>query len=322
MSRVSVIIPAYNAMAYLPETMASVLNQNFTDFEAIVVNDGSSDETEQWVSQISDPRVKLVSQANQGLSGARNTGIKHAQGEFITFIDGDDFWEPTKLEKQVQYLAANPKAGLVYTWVAYVNERGKSTGRIVKNNAEGDVWQQLTERNIIECGSVAMIRRECFETVGVFDRDIDAAQDWDMWLRIAARYQFLLVREPLVFYRQHANNKSKNYAKVLEDLRTIIERAFQAAPFELLYLRNRSYGNVNLVVAWKCLQSSNKDYKQASYFRSQALKHCPQLCFSKEYIRLSLAIAVMQLFGANRYKKFLSLMYAVRRISSFGAAKS
>ena len=101
MSKVSVIIPAYNAMNYLPQTLKSVLQQTFTDFEILIINDGSSDDIVEWSSQISDSRVKLISQINQGVSAARNTGIRNAQGEYIAFIDADDLWEPTKLEKQV-----------------------------------------------------------------------------------------------------------------------------------------------------------------------------------------------------------------------------
>ncbi|MEB3181394.1 MAG: glycosyltransferase family A protein [Nostocaceae cyanobacterium] len=313
MPKVSVIIPAYNSMIYLPEAVESVLHQTFEDFEVIIVNDGSSDGIENWVAQITDLRVKLISQANQGLSAARNTGIKNARGEFITFIDADDIWEPTKLEKQVHCLEEKPKVGLVYNWVTLIDEKGTFTGRVFKNHAEGDVWQRLIEHNIVECGSVAMIRRYCFETVGLFDRDIGAAQDWEMWLRIAARYPFAVVKEPLVRYRQHPNNKSKNYAKVLQDFRTIIERTFESAPFELLYLRNRSYGHINLLIAWKCLQSSERNYEQANYFRRQALMHYPQICFCREYIRLSLAILIMQWFGSEGYKRFLGLVYALRR---------
>jgi glycosyltransferase involved in cell wall biosynthesis len=112
--------------------MENVLSQTYDDFEVIVVNDGSSDETQQWVSQIKDPRVKLISQENQGLAGARNTGIAHAQGEYITFLDADDLWEPTKLEKQVCVLEDNPEIALVYTWVAFIDEAGKHTGRVFK----------------------------------------------------------------------------------------------------------------------------------------------------------------------------------------------
>jgi glycosyltransferase involved in cell wall biosynthesis len=92
MPKVSIIIPAYNAMTYLPETVDSVLKQTYNDFEVIVVNDSSTDETEQWVSQIADSRVKLISQENQGAAGARNNGIGHAQGEYIEFLDADDLW--------------------------------------------------------------------------------------------------------------------------------------------------------------------------------------------------------------------------------------
>ncbi|NET83836.1 MAG: glycosyltransferase [Moorea sp. SIO1F2] len=314
MPKVSVVIPTYNAMTYLPKTIDSVFNQTYDDFEVIVVNDGSTDNTEQWISQIADPRVKLISQANQGLaSAARNKGIANARGDYIAFIDADDLWEPTKLEKQLSVLEENPDVGLVYTWVAYINETGKPTGRVFEHHAEGNVWEKLVEHNIVECGSVAMVRRHCFESLGVFDQTLRAAEDWDMWLRIASRYPFAVVKEPLVRYRQHQNNKSKKYVKRLEDFRTIIEKAFQSAPFESLHLRNRSYGNINLCLAWKCLQSSEQDYKMANHFRRQALMHYPQLRFSREYIRLSIAIALMQWFGPEGYGKVLELAYSVRQ---------
>ncbi|MBD2345352.1 glycosyltransferase family 2 protein [Anabaena subtropica] len=313
MPQVSVVIPAYNAITYLPETIKCLAKQTFDDFEVIIVDDGSLDETAQWVSQLQDPRIKLITQVNQGSSGARNTGIKHSQGEFIAFMDADDFWQPTKLEKQVEALQKKPEVALVYTWVAYIDEAGKPTGRIVKHNAEGQVWEKFTERNLIECGSVPMIRRHCFENVGLFDTSIDAAPDWDMWLRLAACYPFAVIKEPLVSYRQHSNNKSKNYPKLLHDFRTIIEKAFQSAPFEVLHLRNRSYGNLNLLIAWKCIQSKDKDYKKADLFRRQALKHDFKIIFSKEYIRLSVAIAIMKRFSPNGYNQFVQLMYALRR---------
>lgn len=317
MPKVSVVIPAFNALKYLPETLKCLFNQTFDDFEVIIVDDGSSDGTAEWASRIEEPRVKLITQANQGSSGARNTGIKNSQGEFIAFMDADDFWQSTKLEKQVEVLEANPEVGLVYNWVDYIDEKGEPTGRIVKPDAQGHIWDKFTERNLIECGSVPMIRRRCFDEVGIFDTSLDAAPDWDMWLRIAARYSFAVIKEPLVSYRQHSNNKSKNYPKLLHDFRTIIEKAFQAAPFELLHLRNRSYGNLNLLIAWKCLQSRDKDYKQADLFRRQALKHDYKLIFSREYIRLSVAIAIMKCLGADGYEKFIQLFYALRRGVSY-----
>ncbi|MBD2363320.1 glycosyltransferase [Anabaena minutissima FACHB-250] len=316
MPKVSVIIPAYNAINYLPETIKCLFNQTFDDFEVIIVDDGSSDGTAEWVSQIKDSRVKLVSQQNQGSSGARNTGIKHSQCEFIAFMDADDFWQPTKLEKQIRVLESNPEIGLVYNWVAYINEKSEPTGRIVKPDAEGYIWDKFTARNLIECGSVPMIRSQCFEQVGVFDASIDAAPDWDMWLRIAAVYPCALIREPLVSYRQHSHNKSKNYPQLIHDFRTIFEKAFQSAPVEFLHLRKRSYGNLYLLLAWKCLQSKDRDNKQADVFRQQALKHDFLIIFTKEYIRLSVAIALMHWLGDNGYQQFIQIFYSLRRSNS------
>lgn len=315
MPKISVVIPAYNAMHYLPTTMKSLLNQTFDDFEVIVVNDGSSDETEQWVSQIENPKVKLISQQNKGLAGARNTGIAYAQGDYIAFLDADDIWEPTMLAKQVTVLEDNLEIGLVYTWVALIDEQGKFTGRVFKNNAEGNVWNQLTEHNIVECGSVAMVRRSCFDTVGVFDQNLPSAtiEDWDMWLRIASRYPFKVVKEPLVYYRQHPTSSSKNWEAMEQGFCIVIEKAFASAPPELLYLKKRSYGAANICLAWKALQSRSQDYNKAIDFLRQALAHYPGLRFSKEYLRLSLAIALMRWFGPDGYQNFLSRIYALRR---------
>lgn len=314
MPKVSVVVPAYNAMNYLPKTLENVLRQTFNDFEVIVINDGSSDEIEQWVSQITDPRVTLISQKNQGLAGARNTGIDHSSGDYIAFLDADDLWEPTKLEKQVHSLDENPDVGLIYTWVAYINDKGDSTGRVFKNQVEGDVWEKLIEHNIVECGSVAMVRRACFDTVGVFDRNLGSyVEDWDMWLRIASRYPFKLVKEPLVYYRQSSSSASRNWEAMEKSFRIVIEKAFNSANAELQYLKNRSYGFAYICLAWKPLQSKDKDYKKAIHFRRQALTYYPKLRFSKEYVRLSIAIAAMKSFGVHRYSTLLSLVHALRR---------
>ncbi|MBD2531228.1 glycosyltransferase family 2 protein [Nostoc flagelliforme FACHB-838] len=314
MPKVSVLIPAYNAMNYLPETMENVLSQTFTDFEVIVVNDGSSDETERWISQIKDPRVRLINQENQGLSGARNTGIVHAKGEYITFLDSDDLWEPTKLEKQLRVLEGNPEVALVYTWVAFIDETGKPTGRVFKNQAEGDVWKKLTEHNIVECGSVAMVRRSCFEVVGLFDRNLGSyLEDWDMWLRMASRYPFKVVKEPLVYYRQSSSSASRNWEAMARSFEIVIEKAFSAEASELQYLKNRSYGSANLCLAWKALQSSAQDWENAASFRAKALAYYPWLCFSQEFVRLSIAITLLRQFGPDGYQRFLSYVYTLRQ---------
>jgi len=313
MPKVSVIIPAYNAMTYLPATLESLLEQTFTDFEVLVINDGSSDNTAAWVTQSQDRRVQLISQANQGMCVARNRGIALAQGEYIAFLDADDLWHPTKLAKQVRCLNEHPEVGLVYTWTASIDREGKPTGRIFASHAEGDVWQELVQHNITESGSSPMVRRCCFETVGVFDPDLPHAGDWDMCLRIAARYPFGVIKEPLVYYRQYSNSMSKNWQRVEKCFNTVLEKAFQSTPPELEKLKNRCYGLANLCLAWKCLQTQAKDYRKAMQFRATAIAYSPQLRYSKEYVRLSVAIAIVRWCGANGYSRVLELFHVLRR---------
>lgn len=316
MPKISVIIPAYNAMAYLPKTLSSVLQQTYKNFEVVIINDGSTDEIESWFVSVVDPRVSIYSQSNQGLAAARNSGIAQAQGDYLAFLDADDLWEPTKLEKQVRILEENPEVGLVYTWVTYIDENGQPTGRVFKNQEEGDVWKKLTEHNIVECGSVAMVRRSCLDTVGVFDQNLtsfNVNEDWDMWLRIAARYPFKAVKEPLVYYRQHSNSASRNWEAMEQSFNIVIEKAFASAPQELLNLKQRSYAFANLCLAWRPLQSRTKDHKKATHFCQKALAHYPKIRFSKEYMRLSLAIAIIRWFGSDGYKKFLAIFHALRR---------
>ena len=309
--KVSVVIPAFNAVAYLPAAVESVLKQTFIDVEVLIVDDGSTDGIGQWTAQIADPRVQLVSQQNQGVSAARNTGITRARGEYVAFLDADDLWDPTKLEKQVRHLDGDPAVGLVYTWTALVDERGNPTGRVFTSQVEGNVWEQIVVDDMISNGSSPMVRRSCFETVGMFDTNLAIAEDYDMWTRIAARYQFAVVKEVLTFYRRHSDNTTNNRQKTIQGLRQVIEKIFQSAPLELLYLRNRSYANINLGLAW--LSVNEGDYRQASHFRQQALLHHSQLRYSEKFIRLSLAIASIQWFGPQGYDGIRTMTRTLRQ---------
>lgn len=313
MPKVSVIITAYNLIEYLPETIDNLFQQTFTDFEVIIVNDGSTDNTAEWVKQLTDPRVRLISQENMGLSGASNTGVINAQGEYITFLDADDLWEATKLEQQVAILDNHPEVGVVYTWVTYMNESGQSTGRVVKPEAEGQIWTKLIEVNQIECGSVTMIRRACFEKIGLFDTNLRSyVPDWDMWLRLALHYEFKLIRQPLVYYRQRASSGSRNFEGMERSFKIVLEKAYNSAPPEWKPLVNKGYGFAYFCLAWKALQNSQPDYVTAKRFQKIALTKHPQRFWTKENARLTFAIALMQWFGQQNYLKIISLMQSLR----------
>lgn len=306
MPKVTVVIPAYNAMSYLPETLDSVLKQTLTDFEVLIINDGSTDHIVSWASEITDSRVHLISQKNQGISGARNTSIVHAQGEYVAFLDADDLWEPTKLEKQVDCLDSKPEVGLVYTWTLLVDQHGKSTGVVTAAHIEGNVWEKLLPGDVVGSGSSAMIRRSCFETVGLFDTELSSVADCDMWFRIAAHYPIAVIKEILVYYRQHPSNMSRDYDKMVQNSRLLIEKKFRNVPFELLYLRPRAYGHAFLWLAWK-IMSDGGDPEKANFFSRQAILHYPQLRYSTKYLRLQVALILVRLFGSNSYTQLRNL---------------
>ncbi|MFQ4140941.1 glycosyltransferase family 2 protein [Chlorogloeopsis sp. ULAP02] len=311
MPKVTVVIPAYNAMAFLPETLESVLQQTFTDFEVLIVNDGSTDNIVEWVAGIADTRVKLITQPNQRVSAARNTGITNAQGKYIAFLDADDLWEPTKLEKQVRCLDEQSTVGLVYTWTLLVDQENNPTGRIFASYLEGNVWNKLLENDPISSGSSPLVRRNCFDNIGLFDRNLAYAPDLDMWVRIAYRYPIAVVKEPLVRYRQLPNSFSRNRQGMIKELRQVVEKTFASVPLEQLYLRNRCYTSIFFGLAWLAVDEG--DYKKAIHFRQQAFLHYPQVFFSEKYLRLSLAIAMIRWFGADGYDGVRSLTHILRQ---------
>ncbi len=318
--KVSVIIPAYNAMDYLPESLNSVFIQTFEDYEVIVVDDGSQDDIKTWAATVQDPRFRLVSQKNRGLAGARNTGIREARGEYLALLDADDCWHKTKLQKQVQVLDSNPSVGLVYCWMKLVDPLGTSTGRLVKSFQSGMVWKELLIRNCVGSGSTPMIRKVCFDKVGDFDENLGSyMEDRDMWLRIAPHYAFEVVREVLVDYRQHPSSASKDWNAMSRSAKIILDKALDLAPADMSEqekkrLIDKAWARIEISLAWKPLQSEKKDYAISEMFLKRALKHDPDLRLSKDRYRLQITTVAMRLLGEQFYGYCLESFYALRRM--------
>lgn len=213
---VSVIVPAYNAEAFIGQTLNSILSQTYKNIEVLVVNDGSQDRTAEIVKLIAqrDQRVILLQQANAGVAAARNLAIKKSRGEYIAPIDADDIWYPEKLKKQVQsMLQAEPSVGLVYAWSVSINEEGLLTGGYNASSLEGKVYTSLVYGNILGNASVPLIRRTCLEKVGYYncqlkEQNAQGCEDRDIYLRIAEYYQFQVVPEFLVGYRSTMSSMS------------------------------------------------------------------------------------------------------------------
>ncbi|MGL5192288.1 MAG: glycosyltransferase family 2 protein, partial [Chroococcales cyanobacterium] len=164
MPLVSVVVPAYNVSRTIRETLDSILTQTFPEFELIIINDGSTDNTLQVIEEVQDPRIQVFSYENGGLPEARNRGIARATGEFITFMDADDLWTPDKLEGQVAALQQNPKAGLAYSWTCFMDSEGKSFSKDFPSYIEGNVYPRLLVGNFITSGSNVMLRASAIES--------------------------------------------------------------------------------------------------------------------------------------------------------------
>jgi glycosyltransferase involved in cell wall biosynthesis len=235
---VSVIIPAYNAEAFISETLKSVLAQTYQNIEVLVVDDGSQDRTSEIVESFAanDSRIKLLRQSNQGATAARNLAIEKSKGEFIAPIDADDIWYPQNLEKQVQcIIQADSSVGLVYAWSAHIDEKGLRMGNGRTSTLEGDVYLSLIQDNFVGNGSTPLIRRDCFDKVGGYnyklkEENAEGCADWDLYLRIAECYEFRVVPEFLVGYRQLGSSMSSNYKKMLKSYSLVMAEAQQRNP--------------------------------------------------------------------------------------------
>ncbi len=227
MAQISVIIPVYNGEKTILSSMTSVLNQTFTDFELIVINDGSQDSTSTIVSQIQDLRVKLLSYPNAGSNVSRNRGISHATGKYITFLDADDIWINDKLMSQFEALQANSKASVAYSWTDYIDTNNDFVVSGMHSIKNGDVYNDLLISNFLENGSNPLICKEALIDLGGFDESLKAAQDWDMWLRLANKYEFVAVPKVQILYRISENSISSNLHRQEKACLEVITRAYQ-----------------------------------------------------------------------------------------------
>ena len=210
---VSVIIPTYNRAHLIDRAITSVLNQTYQDLEIIVIDDGSTDNTEEVIRSFPDKRVNYIKhKKNKGVSSARNTGIKVAKGKYIAFLDSDDEWLSEKLGKQIKVLQnKSPEVGVAYSDVLYIDENGKNMNRKLLNpKKEGYIYEDLLGGNCVGTPSTLLIKKECFNRVGLFDDLLNGQGDWDMWIRIAKYYRFVFTEVPLVKYRLHSNRISEN----------------------------------------------------------------------------------------------------------------
>jgi glycosyltransferase involved in cell wall biosynthesis len=227
---VSIVMAAKNYARFLPEAVDSALAQTFADWELVIVDDGSTDGTCDIVRPcLADARIRYFRSDSLGQSRAKNLGIGFSRGEFIAFLDADDAWFPTKLAKQVALLQSMPEVGVTYTQRELIDETGKSLGFRNESLPGGRILPTMFLQNFV-CFSSAMVRREVFESVGVFDSALDLSIDYDLWLRAAAHFEFRPVDEVLVKYRTGHGNLSKKLADRVATAIGIMNRTVRRNP--------------------------------------------------------------------------------------------
>ena len=202
MPSVSVIIPTHNRRDYVREAIASVVAQTYQDFELIVVDDGSDDDTGTLVAEFSPvcPSLRYVCQANRGVSVARNTGVALSSGHYLAFLDSDDVWQPSKLERQLAFFGAHPRASICQTEEIWLRRGVRVNPHAKHRKTGGDIFARSLERCLVSPSAV-MLRRSLFDRVGGFDPCLPVCEDYDLWLRIGATQPIHLLDTPLVIKR-------------------------------------------------------------------------------------------------------------------------
>lgn len=228
---ISVVITTYNYGDYLKTCLDSVLQQTHTNLEVIVINDGSTDHTDQVIAPyLTNPLIKYVRQVNAGQAIAKNNGIRQASGDYLAFLDADDYWMPQKLNRQLGLFAVDRQVGVVFSKSVWVDQLGNTIPVNSSRPHAGWVTNHLIVDNFVVFSS-ALVRRECFTKLGAFDEGLEMGIDWDLWLRFSLHYKFAFVDEQLTAYRVgHPNQMSKKQERRQEQSDFILNRFLREHP--------------------------------------------------------------------------------------------
>lgn len=233
--KISVIIPNYNYARYLDQAIQSVLKQSYDNLELIVVNNGSTDNSLEILKKY-EHEIRLINQPNLGQSGARNSGLSLSTGEFIAFLDADDFWEPTKLEMQSTLMDSATQ--LVYCGISPFKDPGNEKLPSVVPKYRGDCARYFIDfpgASIVLSGeSTVLFSRDLLMKVGLFDVELNSTAGWDFFRRCSRQTNFDFISEPLVNYRLHSSNMSNSSNKVILDMRQAYSKLFQDKDWPIL----------------------------------------------------------------------------------------
>lgn len=316
MKLVSVIVPVYNVENYIAQTINSVLNQTYPHFELLIIDDASPDRSLEICQQFSDPRIKIISQKNRGLAGARNTGIRHAQGDYLAFLDSDDLWLPEKLAQHIQHLESSPQVGVSFSRSQFIDGQGQSLGIYQMPKLQDITPSHLLCRNPIGNGSAPVVRKEVFEAICFqairhrefenyyFDENFRQSEDIECWLRIAAEtpWEIAGIPEALTLYRVNGEGLSANLLKQFDSWEQMIEKHRDRSPELLAKWENPARAYQLRYLARRAVRLQNAD--MAVKLTHQALATHWQIIFSEpsRTIQTLLAAYLLKLLPLSFYQ--------------------
>jgi glycosyltransferase involved in cell wall biosynthesis len=305
---ISVIVPTHNRADLLPATVRSVLAQTFRDFELIVVDDGSKDKTAQALEPFGD-RLRYVYQQNAERGAARNHGLRLATGKYVTFLDSDDLWTPTKLAAEVAKFEAHPHLGLVYSDAYYIDLDGRPIGPVVRRAHEGDVLETIVCDNFVPSGA-QLVSRERFLEAGGFceDRRLSGSEDWEAWVRLAALAPFAHVRNRGQLYRIHGDASVAQPRAMERSILYARELMFDNPRLRprIAHLRGRAYASTHLVMASLYYAAHHADDVRRHLALARQVD--PRCVFDRRYLgmRLRLAAGARVMGSLRRCRRLLA----------------
>ena len=279
-SKVSVILPTFNYGRFIGDAIKSVLGQTVPATEIIVVDDGSTDHTEEVVKALGE-KVQYIKQENSGVGAARNNGVKNSCGDLIAFLDADDIWLPTKLEKQIELLEQDSEIGIVSCGMREFDADGKTIS--VYNEGKNGWCAKnilMIEPVVIGPGSTSLVRRDIFEKIKGFDENkkMHPSEDWEFSYRVALVSKVAFTPEILVEYRNHGRNGHLQIPRFESAVLLAYDKIFRQADLETLKLRRQCYGNLFLILAGSYFQAKNypafiKYTFKSLWYRPQSIKN-------------------------------------------------
>lgn len=265
---VSIIMPNYNNRKYIAEAMESVLNQTYTNWELIVIDDGSMDNSVEIIQAYAakDERIRLlVNATNKGVSASRNEGLKNSNGAFICFLDSDDVFLPNKLSDQVECLQQNSAAGLVYSDQLVSDDKLNIIDKSEYFMPSLDLKEFMSIRNLFSTLTV-MLRRKLMEQVGYFDSALSGGEDWDYWIRCSEKTPFIHLKINTAIYRQHVAQSHNNITKMKAAREQVIKKHFNKGRVKHLALGAHYW-------TWARMSNYHKKYLLTFWYLVQMFYH-------------------------------------------------